>query len=351
MRRVPGFEVVGIIGVLLGAASAHSAEVELPEVTAVVRRHFPENSKGGLALLVTRKRSIIHCKGYGLRYGKTPITAQSRMPLASISKQFAAMCAVMLIEEGKLSLSDRVSKHLPDIRLQHEGREVLVQDLLWHTSGLPNFINAKEKASIEEYKQRHGLDRLNNRTHADWLTTLPLRRKPGQVFEYTNSGYVMLARIIEVVAKKPFHQFQQERILDVLSMTSTTDSTRFNGSGNMSTSLVDYARWDRALWDGTLLGEKAHRMLLTPGTLDNGEPVNYGFGWNLQTDVHGVTHIWHGGAGSPKSSARNMVKRDLRNQITVALFVRENLRFNKAYRLKVVDEIHDTVKQLKRPQN
>ncbi len=82
---------------------------------------------------------------------------------------------------------------------------------------------------------------------------MPLRRAPGLEFEYTNSGYVLLARIIEVVAEKPFHEFQQERIFDVLGMTNTTDGTRFNGSGNMATTLEDYAKWDRALWDGTLL--------------------------------------------------------------------------------------------------
>ena len=133
---------------LLLAVGTKAIEVESPEIDTAVRRHFPDSSKGGLAVLVIKNKVVIHSKGYGLKNGKDPITSQTRMGLASVTKQFAAMCAAMLIEEGKLKLTDKVSKHLPDIRLPRKGRELLVQDLVWHASGLANFIKSKEKAAI-----------------------------------------------------------------------------------------------------------------------------------------------------------------------------------------------------------
>ena len=332
--------------IALGLASpliAHSDDIELTGVTAVVREHFPEGATGGLALLVVKNDIVIHSKGYGLVFGNEPVTPQTPMGLASVAKQFAAMCAAFLIEEGKLSPTDKVSKYLPEIIIQRDGRELLVQDLIWHISGLPNFLGKVEKASIKQYKEKYGLELLNNETHAQWLVTMPLRRVPGVEFEYTNSGYVLLARIVEVVAGKPFYQFQKERIFDVLGMTHVKTSTRFNGSGNMSMPLDDYAKWDRALWEGTLLDADTSKLLLQSGILDNGEPMGYGFGWWVEYDEHGLKQAEHGGSGSLKSNARNWIIRDIRNQTTVALFIRENAYFNREHRKQFAEDIRDYV--------
>lgn len=222
--------------------------IEIPDVSRVIADRFPHESPGGIGVLITRNGEVIHRMGYGSLKGK-PLTAQTPLRLASISKQFAAMCAAMLIEEGKLDPKTKVSHYLPEVNLPVKGRELLVQDLVWHVNGLQNFINKKEQASIAEFCKLRGLDFLTNQTHADWLATMSPVREPGKLWEYTNSGYVLLARIIEVIAGEPFHQFQKRRIFDVLGMADTTDSERFNGSGNMATTLNDYAKWDRALWE------------------------------------------------------------------------------------------------------
>lgn len=208
--------------------------VEVPEISRVVSRRVPLDSPGGIAVLVTRNGVVIHRKGYGFVRG-THLTTQSPLSLASVTKQFAAMCAAMLIEEGRLDSKAKVSRYLSGLNLGVKGRELLVQDLLWHVNGLPNFIKKEEQAAIAEFRKKRGLEFLNNRTYAEWLATREPVREPGRRFEYTNSGYVLLARIIEVVAGESFHDFQKRRILDVLGMADTTDSTRFNGSGNMKT--------------------------------------------------------------------------------------------------------------------
>ncbi len=314
-------------------------EVESPGISEVVREFFPEDAEGGLAVLVIRDGKVIHKKGYGLKKGKYPITSDTRMGIASISKQFAAMCAAFLIEEGKLSLDDKVSMYLPDLDFSDKGRELLVSDLVWHTSGLVNFVKRKERKSIEEYKEVHGLSHLNNLTHAEWLAEQPLKRRPGIKWEYTNSGYVLLARIIEVITEEPFHVFQQKRIFDKLRMSDTTDSKRFNGSGNMVTTLNDYEKWDRALWEGTLLEGESAKLLFKSGTLDNGGKVDYGFGWKLSHDNDGqLIEVHHGGAGN---NSRSFVLRDLSNRITVVFFGRENLSLTLKVRMKLAWALRD----------
>jgi len=325
---------------LSGTTDQHA--IEVPEIGQIVRRHIPADSPGGVAVLVTKQGEVLHRRGYGFVKGRH-LTTQTPLSLASVTKQFAAMCAAMLIEEGRLDVNEKVSHYLPDLDLPVEGRELRVKDLLWHTSGLPNFVKAKERAAIAEFKKQHELTFLTNATHAQWLTTMDVRRAPGQQFEYTNSGYVLLTRVIEVIAREPFHEFQQRRIFDVLGMSETTDSTTFNGSGNMRTTLVDYGKWDRALWqqDPRLLSTKGYQMLFTPGEFDNGDPIPYGFGWRLEYRDDKLLTAEHGGVGSGTTAARNLVRRHFSDGTTVAIFVQENPQIGRTDRAELVREIYE----------
>lgn len=318
--------------------------VEIDDVSEIVSRHVAIDSSGGVAVLVTRNGEVLHRKGYGFVNGRR-LTADTPLSLASVTKQFTAMCAAMLIEEGRLDLHGKVSRYLPGIHLPVEGRAVCVKDLLWHTSGLPDFIKAREKASIADFKKRHELESLTNETHAQWLATMDLRRAPGIGFEYTNSGYVLLTRIIEVVTQESFHDFQKRRIFDVLGMTDTTDSTRFNGSGNMRTTLVDYTKWDRALWkeDRRLLSPDAYRLLFTQGQLDDGGPINYGFGWRLYYQSEALLTAEHGGVGSGTTAARNLIRRHFNDGTTIAIFAQEHPQLNRNDRSALVSEIYEWI--------
>ena len=318
--------------------------VELEGIREVVLEHMPATSVGGIAVLVTQNGTVQHQKGYGFVKGRR-VTSRTPLRLASITKQYAAMCAAMLIEEGRLELDANVSQYLPDLNLPVNGRELRVKDLIWHTSGLANFINSKEKASIAEFKEKRNLTHLTNETHAQWLATVDVRRAPGVQYEYTNSGYVLLTRIIEVIAGEPFYQFQQRRIFDVLNLTETTDSQRFNGSGNMATTLVDYAKWDKALWerDPRLLSSHGYDMLFKQGRFDNGDPVEYGFGWRVECENGKPVVAEHGGAGSGTTVARNWVRRHFKDGTTVAFFAQENPHLNREARKVLSDKLYDAV--------
>ena len=143
---------------------------------------------------------------------------------------------------------------------------------------------------------------------------------PGKGFQYSNSGYVLLARVIEVIAGEPYHKFQKRRIFDVLGMSNTADHHAFNGSGRIWTTLNDYAKWDAALWrqDGRLLSPAGYQMLWTTGATDDGEAVHYGFGWFLTPDA---SCVWHTGSGN---GWKNGVHRLSQGSTTVAIFSKQN---------------------------
>lgn len=326
--------------------------VEIDAVSEIVRQRVSMESPGGVAVLVTRNGKVRHQKGYGFVKGRH-VTSHTPLRLASISKQFAAMCAAMLIEEGKLDLETRVTHYLPDLKLPIKCRELLVKDLLWHSSGLANFIQKKEQIAMKQFKQERGLPHLTNKTHAEWLATMEPRRAPGKEYEYTNSGYVLLARVIEVIAGEPFHAFQQRRIFDVLEMTETTDSHRFNGSGNMVTTLVDYAKWDTALWkkDPRLLSNEGYNMIFSQGTFDNGDPIEYGFGWQVKHQDGQLVIAEHGGAGSGTTAARNWIRRHFEDGTTVAFFAQEHPQLHREARKQFSSDLYDAIRKSRSAQS
>ena len=324
-----------------------TSEIERPEISEVVRKRFPDGSEGGVEVLVIRDGQVLHRKGYGTKDGAR-ITPDTPMGLASVSKHFTAMCVAFLIEEGRLKLTDKVSDHLPEVKLAVNGRELLVKDLVWHTSGLPNFMDVAEKASIAAYKKANDIALWSNQAHAEWIATLPLKRAPGTKFEYTNGGYALMARLVEVIAGKPFHHFQQERIFDVLGMNqSSAVSKSFNGAGNVQVSVNDYAKWDRALCEGSMVKPAIWKMMTHSGTLDDGTPVGYGFGWYLTHENGELVEMMHTGGGSPPGNARNVVLRDLRNHLTVVFFSRENLQYTREIRTQIARELRDCARALK----
>ena len=195
----------------------------------------------------------------------------------------------MLIEESRLDLNEKVSHYLPDLNLPVKGRELCVKDLLWHTSGLPNFVNAKEKAAIAEFKKKHSLEYLNNATHAQWLTDDGPSSCSGTGIRIHKLRVCTADTNHRSHRRRVVLRLSKRRIFDVLKMSETTDSTRFNGSGNMGTTLVDYTTWDRALWerDPRLLSADGYKLLFTQGALITASrsTTDSVGGWNTET-VH-----------------------------------------------------------------
>ena len=276
----------------------------------------------GAAVLVISDGRVVHQKGYGLAdvEKRIPITPRTTFDLASVSKQFTAMAIMILAERGKLALTDPISRFFPE--LPAYASRVTIRHLLTHTGGLPHYTelhrNRPPGAPAEPSSR-------------DVVTMLAAVPEPlfaaGDRFEYNNSGYVLLAQIVEKVSGTPFPAFMKANVFDPVGMDRTlvsdrivagspdraisydaswrfrwsyrnhdyTPLNRIYGDGNVNTSLEDMAKWERALSTNTLVKPATLAQALEPMTLNDGTRSNYGFGWRL-LDWDGRRVLQHGGA-------------------------------------------------------
>ena len=228
----------------------------------------------GIALYVEHKGKIIYKKGFGLdnTNGKK-ISASTNFRMASVSKQFTAMCIVLLEKEGRISFEDPVSRFLPEIPAE-VSKKVRIKHLLTHSSGIIDY-----EAIMNDSQTTQLLD-------ADVLTLLSKQDTtyflPGSKFRYSNSAYALLALITERISGKTFPKFVEDRIFKALKMKNSliyeasapipnralgfardknkklyandqSSTSAVKGDGGVYTSLNDYKIWTHALWQGTLV--------------------------------------------------------------------------------------------------
>jgi len=301
--------------VLAASTVSVSAQAASAQIDAIFASLKSSNAPGA-AVLVVRDGKPVFRRGYGVTDLRTlhPIDASTNFRLASFTKQFTAMSVMLLVHDGKL----RYDAHLTDIfpEFPAYGKSITVRSLLNHTSGLPDYedILMKQYPNTPDEKIPQILD-------AGVLKLLEQQSAgefpPATKWEYSNSGYAVLAMIVEKVSGKPFGQFLQERIVLPLNMKDTlayekgknevphrayghtkdkdawrqTDQSPTSavlGDGGIYSSIDDLAKWDRALRDHTLIGEKEMRPALAPvqpkdgpSKFPDGTTVSYGFGWFL----------------------------------------------------------------------
>jgi CubicO group peptidase (beta-lactamase class C family) len=283
----------------------------------------------GAAVLVIRHGEPVFRRGYGVTDLRTlrPIDAETDFRLASFTKQFTAMCIMLLVHDGKLHYDDHLTDLFPEFPAY--GLPITIRSLLDHTSGLPDY----EEILSRQYPNTPD-DQIPQIHDAGVLKLLEQQTAPkfpaGSKWEYSNSGYVVLGLIVEKVSGKPFGEVLEERIFMPLHMTGTlayekgknvvphrayghtkekdgwseTDQSSTSatlGDGGIYSSLDDLVKWDLALRDHTLLTEAEMRPALslvgpTNGSAKNadGSPVSYGFGWYLDP-YHGHKRMWHSG--------------------------------------------------------
>lgn len=270
----------------------------------------------GAAVLVLRNGMPVYRRGYGVTDLRSmhPIDAKTNFRLASFTKQFTATCIMLLVHDGKLRYDDHLTDIFPEFPAY--GKSITVRNLLNHTSGLVDYEDLWEKehpntpeAKIPQILDAGVLKLLEQQTAGKFA--------PGTKWEYSNSGYAVLAMIVEKVSGKPFGAFLRERIFLPLKMTRTlayekgknevphrafghskekdgwreTDQSPTSavlGDGGVYSSLDDLAKWDRALREHTLLTAAEMEPALTPvhptdgpARLPDGPDVSYGFGWFL----------------------------------------------------------------------
>ena len=320
MRRIVA--LMALIAVLPGALLAQQRDVSnSAKIDALLARLVRRDAPGAAVLVISNGR-VLHGKGYGLANveARTPITTKTTFDLASVSKQFTAMAVMMMVERGKLSYSDTLSRFFPSF--PPWARRITVRHLLTHTSGIPDYMDAFQEhppAVGKEPTSRDAVTMLSRIPDPCFL--------PGEKYEYSNSGYVVLAQIVEKVSGVPFPQFMKKNVFDPLGMTSAivsdqvrapsrnravsydaswlfgwryrdADYTPFNriyGDGNVNASLEDMYKWDQALYGESLVKQATLVKAFEPMQLNDGTRTNYGFGWRVVT-WHNRRALQHGGA-------------------------------------------------------
>jgi CubicO group peptidase (beta-lactamase class C family) len=271
----------------------------------------------GCAVGAVQNGKTLLAKGYGLAdlEHDAPLTPNTPIYLASVSKQFTAMAVLLLVEDGKLQLSDSVRKIIPE--LPEYFSAVTIYHLLTHTSGVRDYLALGSLAgwSIPSLND-DGFLRVLSRQRA-------LNFEPGSEFLYSNSGYVLLSLVVKRVAEKNLNDFAQERIFGPLGMTATryqhnhatllpgkangyqivivpqvaNDMLDTVGDGGIYSTVEDMLRWGTS-FDDPKVGAKALATMSTPGKLSSGKntgkETGYGMGL-VPDDYRGLKTVWHNG--------------------------------------------------------
>jgi D-alanyl-D-alanine carboxypeptidase len=281
-------------------------------VDRVVVERMKERNIPGAAVAVVKNGKLVKLKGYGTASVEfdVPVTTETVFEIGSVSKQMTAAAILLLVEDGKVRLDEPISTYLPNT--PEIWKDVNVRHLLTHTSG------------IKSYTSLTGFE-LSRRVKIDGfirqLSAHPLEFSPGEQSSYSNSGYNLLAYIIETRSGKPFIEFMRERIFLPLGMTKTShrdpqfiirnratgyewsidrltgrdgNLTDLMGAGSIVSTISDMAKWDVALNGNKFLQPESRAEWWKQHLFRDGKPSIYGFGWRI-SDVRGHKLIGHTG--------------------------------------------------------
>jgi CubicO group peptidase (beta-lactamase class C family) len=269
----------------------------------------------GASVVVIRRGRVVFTRAYGLAdlEARTPAAPRTDYRLASLTKQFTAMAVMILAEQGRLNYDDLVARFLPS--LPAYARDVTIRNLLNHTGGLWDYEDFVPDSQTYQVKDRDVLALI---ARADSLYF-----RPGSAYRYSNTGYALLALVVERVSGVQFARFLETRVFRPLGMRGSVafeegvstvpnrayghsrDSTGWRrtdqsntsavlGDGGVYTSVNDMVRWSRALDGHRLVSAATQRLAWTDVTLADGRRSGYGFGWYVARTGDRF-EVWHTG--------------------------------------------------------
>jgi D-alanyl-D-alanine carboxypeptidase len=289
----------------------------------------------GAQVLVMRNGQVLLDRGFGVRNvdDQDLVDADTRFEIGSITKQFTAAAILQLVEQKTLSLDDTLGEFVPEYPV---GAGITLRQLLWQVSGIPNYT----AAGFAKYAKTHdgGLDGV-----LELIRDKPLEFKPATKWKYSNSNYFLLGRVVEVVSGTSWEQYIRTHIFQPAGMTHSTFTDhefglpdmatgyeRRNGSppvamptpgqwpgaaGAIVSTVGDLSKWDDAFFAGRIVSPAHVKLATTPGTLADGSPTGYGFGWFVDTQA-GQARVFHTGGTSGFASMTEMFP-DLGERIIV----------------------------------
>jgi len=315
-----------------------TASAYADRIDDLAEKHLKRNNAPGLSLAVLKEGAVIKAKGYGVANLelKVPATAETVYQLASVTKQFTATGVMLLVEEGKVRLTDPIGKHVKG--LPDAWSNITVRHLLSMTSGLKDYLSiVPPKRGREDFTYEQIVDLIRDE---------PVNFAPGERYQYSNSNYILLAMLIRSITGKPYDGFLAEKVWGPLGMRATQrdnpsdvipnraglyewqsnkfENVRFlsptlwnNGDGGLISTVLDLGKWDAALYGDRILSRATLEQMWSPQKLNNGEHSDYGFGWESGT-IRGHHMIGHGG-GRPGTATQ--ITRFVDDRLTVIVLM------------------------------
>ena len=265
-------------------------------------------------ILVAKGDEIIFAKPYGVcdknLPDSQPITLNTTFEIGSVSKQITAAAVMQLVQKKKLSLDDKISKFFPDYI---HGDKISVRMLLNMRSGLTDHINEADEFFPQEVFSKIHKQQLTNEPFEEnfvlkYFYDAPLMANPDTTYFYCNTNYYLLAKIVEIVTKQPYHEYLQKHIFEKCKMTNTNTDfqnttakgydfrNRYyslphdfaTGCGDINSTVIDLYKWNMQLAKGKIINKKSLKQML--------DTEAYGFGVYVKEDKifhSGITNVFN----------------------------------------------------------
>jgi CubicO group peptidase (beta-lactamase class C family) len=299
---------------ILVLAAALAVSADLGSVDAFVRAEIERQKVPGAAVAIVRGGEVIKAQGYGLANveHQVPVKPETIFQSGSVGKQFTAAAVMLLVEEGKIALSDPITRFFTNTPAGWAG--ITVRHLLTHTSGIPDYT-----AGTVDYRRDYTEDEL-----ARLAFGLKLEFPPGSRWSYSNTGYVLLGIIVRKASGRFYGDILAERVFGPLGMKTArviseedlvpnraagyrlvdgrlknqewvAPKLNTTADGSLYLSVLDLVAWDRGLRAGAVLTPGSWQEVYTPVRLNSGRTYPYGFGWDIEETAGQKVHR-HGGA-------------------------------------------------------
>ena len=266
------------------------------------------------SILVAKGDEIVFAKGYGVCDknfpNSQPITLNTTFEIGSVSKQITAAAVMQLVQKKKLSLDDRISKFFPEYV---HGDKISVRMLLNMRSGLTDHINEADEFFPQEvfstiHKKQIANEPFEENFVLKYFYDAPLLANPNSTYFYCNTNYYLLAKIVEIVTKQPYHEYLQKHIFEKCKMTNTNTDfqnttakgydfrNRYyslphdfaTGCGDINSTVIDLYKWNMQLAKGKIINKKSLKQML--------DTEAYGFGVYVKEDKifhSGITNVFN----------------------------------------------------------
>lgn len=346
-------QIISIIISVLFLSCATNIDLKIDELF----RDYIGEVPGASILIIKDGKKIIE-KSYGLANleKKIPVKHESNFRLASVTKQFTAMCILQLIEKGKLNLNDKLTNVFSDF--PEYGNKIKIYHLLQHTSGLIDYEDLINKSDTTQVLDKGVLNMM--------LQVDSTYFKPGTKFRYSNSAYAVLAMIVEKLSGLTFAEYLKQNIFIPLNMYQTVafekgistivnrvygyafENGRFVyrdqsttsavlGDGGIYSSIDDLYKWDQALYTYRLISTNTLNMMFSKGVLSDIDSIYYGFGWYVR-DFNGEKCVFHTGSSC---GFRNIIYRLPEKNITIIILTNRDTPDLKHLTSKILNYLLD----------